>query len=86
MVKGEWKIQLKGGRNPKSGWEVSLVRLNNQHGQQSYGWCDSDISDYSKCKKILIGEYTPAHCSGVMVPEAMQASIELAERFLDERL
>jgi len=80
----EWIVQAFGDGD--SGWEVSLVRKDNEHGQQSYGWCDKDISDFRKCEKILVGNFSPGLCSGKMVPEAFDAAIELANKLLKERL
>lgn len=36
----QWKVQIKGGRDSKN-WEISVVRLDNLHGQRSWGWFDN---------------------------------------------
>ncbi len=36
----EWKVQVKGQRCSDS-WEISVVRLDNEHGQRSWGWFDN---------------------------------------------
>lgn len=83
QYKGKWIVHSKGGKDPSTGWEVALVREDNDHGMRSYGWCDDDISDYSKCSKVLIGTYSPSHCAGSMVPEAFGAACYLASMILN---
>lgn len=39
MSKKEWKVQIKGIRCSRS-WEISVVRIDNHHGQRSWGWFD----------------------------------------------
>jgi hypothetical protein len=80
----EWIVQAKGSRD--SDWEISLVRKDNKHGQLSWGWCDDDISDYSKCEKILVGKYFSCHCAGTMVPEAFDCALDLAHKLLKSQL
>ena len=39
MKKYEWKAQVFGDIEGKS-WEISVVRVDNLHGQKSWGWFD----------------------------------------------
>lgn len=34
----QWKVQVLGNGSQRSGWEISVVHVDNEHGQQSYGW------------------------------------------------
>jgi hypothetical protein len=79
----DWKVQIKGSRNG-GGWEVAIVRESFEHGKKSWGWCDEDLSDLDKCKKILIGTYCERHCSGRMIPGAMDVAILLAQVTLEK--
>ena len=36
-----WLVQVKGDRCSGS-WEISVVRVNNEHGQRSWGWFGDD--------------------------------------------
>lgn len=80
----EWEVDIKGNRN--SDWEISLLKKTNKHGKLSWGWCDNNIEDYSKCEKILIGCYSSCYCAGTMAPEAFDAISELAKKLLKEKL
>ena len=35
----DWKVQIKGERC-SDGWEISVIREDNKHGQRSWGWFD----------------------------------------------
>ena len=43
----KWKVQVFGERCSES-WEISVVRLDNKHGQESWGWFDD--------KKLLVSD------------------------------
>lgn len=45
MSKNEWKVQIKGERCSGS-WEISVVHIDNIHGQRSWGWINN--------KKLLV--------------------------------
>jgi len=36
-----WKVQVKGERCSER-WEISVVRVSNEHGQTSWGWFDEN--------------------------------------------
>ncbi len=39
MANNKWVVNVK-GKKGSDGWEISVVRSDNVHGQQSYGWFD----------------------------------------------
>jgi hypothetical protein len=43
-----WEVHVLGECNPDRGWEISVVKKDNKHGHDSYGWFGED--------KIMVGE------------------------------
>jgi hypothetical protein len=40
-MNGKWIVVVKGNRE-RGGFEISIVRENNEHGRKSYGWFGAD--------------------------------------------
>jgi len=49
MTKSKWVVHTKGGYTTSGGFEVCVIRDDNEHGKQSYGWHDKDKLHISDC-------------------------------------
>lgn len=64
----EWKVQIKGRRGSGS-WEMSVVRKDNKHGQESWGWLGKD--------KLLIS-HNGGPCHDKICGYVWDANVEIA--------
>ena len=64
----DWKVQIKGRRGSGS-WEISVIRKDNKHGQESWGWFD---------KNKLLVSHNGGPCSWPIVGYVWDANIEIA--------
>lgn len=65
----KWKVQVFGKRCSSS-WEISVVRLDNEHGQKSWGWFDE--------KKLLIS-HNGGPCSWPIIGFVWDQQSRIAE-------
>lgn len=47
-MKNKWKVLVL-GRKGTTEWEITVVHVDNKHGQESYGWYDNDKILVSTC-------------------------------------
>ena len=64
-----WMVQIKGERCSNS-WEISVVRVDNHHGQRSWGWFDDN--------KLLIS-HNGGPCSWPIVGYVFDQNVKIAE-------
>jgi hypothetical protein len=69
----QWKVVVKGGPN-RRGWEISVVKLTNTHGQRSYGWFGDE--------KIMIGS-SGGPCDDMVSEFVWNKLVGLAEEVSD---
>lgn len=55
--KGKWIVQLLGG--DRGGFELSVVRSGNKHGQRSYGWFGPNKVCIASHMSVYNGEWHP---------------------------
>lgn len=69
-----WIVKIFGGPNKKS-FEISVVRKENKHGQNSYGWFDKD--------KLLIS-HNGGPCDWPVIPLVWDKLVQVAEEVAKE--
>lgn len=78
----QWKVQVFGERC-SDGWEISVVRLDNAHGQRSWGWFDDRkllIShNGGPCRWPICGFVWDAH---IKTAEDLCAKLNTSEDFV----
>lgn len=74
IVRRTWEVQVKGERC-SSGWEISVVHADNEHGRRSWGWFDE--------KKLLVS-HNGGPCQwpicGFVFDEQIRIAKELCRR------
>ena len=67
-MKAKWIVNIKGDVNSTS-WEISVVREDNDHGKNSYGWFDEN--------KLLVS-HSGGPCRWALAPGLGEKMINLA--------
>jgi len=68
-INHEWKVQVFGERCSSS-WEISVIRIDNEHGQRSWGWFNST--------KLLVS-HNGGPCSWPIIDFVWDQQIRIAE-------